>query len=69
MIPKPSLLMIDDNRVKFVNETISKEQSEALRDYYYNTRNIPDKIINSITFDTVLMSDESCSQLLNGILD
>tara|TARA_B110000285_G_C15014553_1_gene558316 strand:- start:784 stop:1104 length:321 start_codon:yes stop_codon:yes gene_type:complete len=25
MIPKPSLLMIDDNSVKFVNETISKD--------------------------------------------
>ena len=69
MIPKPCLLMIDDNCVKYENEIISKEQAEALRDYYYNTRNISDKIISSITIDSVLMTDESCALLLKGILD
>jgi hypothetical protein len=68
MIPKPSLLMIDDGCVKFLNETISKDQADSLREYYSDIKSIEDKVINSISLDSVMMSDESFSLMLKGVL-
>ena len=68
MIPKPSLIKIDDNCVKLNEETISETQASVLKKYFNRTKDIKDKQIKQLIIDSCYISDKALSILFEGVV-